>query len=381
MSARTVRIFLFLFLFGLLFIPRIMKRLRLIFEVPLQGEFNPAAKVSLSFATWFDGNFQKSYDKYYEENIGLRNTLIRIYNQVDYTFFKTTHSDVIVGKNRYLFLEDYLNAYIGKDFIGEEDINRRMEQINFVSDKLKQKGIYVIIAIAPTKVDFYAEYIPSFYSRRKPDSTNYNSWRKNLAASTIPFIDFNDLFLKAKDTSRFALYPKQGIHWSQYGMYVVADSLLKFMREETGIDMKNLNCNAIKTSQKLMSTDYDLGDLCNVLFKMKHDDMPYPILSVEDNPSKPKPNVLVIGDSYYWNLYNTEIPRKIFNGKNFWYYNYEAYTDSTKGPQKLDPANCMHVVEKQQVILIIQTVPNLNKLGFGFFDYAYLRLVEMNTKQ
>jgi hypothetical protein len=366
------------FLFGLLFLLLLVPFLQDIFSFvnlkPLVGAFIPSAKEEFNKRNWFEGDFQKSYERWYEENIGLRNFLIRSFNQVDYSLFNTLHGDVVAGKKGYLFQQPYLDAHIGKDFIGEANITSRMERINYVTQQLALKGIHVMIVIAPTKADFFSEYVPSFYSRHKTDSTNYECWREKLAASTIPYIDFNDYFLKAKDTSRYALFPKNGIHWSYYGMYLVADSLLKLMREKTGIDLKKLNCEGIEMGSDLNTTDYDLARLANLLFDLKNVEMPYPVMTVEDNQSKKKPNVLVIGDSFYWNIYNTDIPGKIFNGPNFWYYNYQAYTDSTNGPQKYDAGNCMPVVEKQQVVLILQTVSNLNKLGFDFFENAYVKL-------
>lgn len=375
MKLPHLKLFLFSLLFGIFLLPSFQKYFSVFTFKPLAGEYIPAMKQNFSIGGWLDGEFQKSFDKYYEENIGFRNPLIRIYNQVDFSLFKTVHGGSIeVGKKGYLFETPYLMAHAGKDFIGNEEIDARIERIKFVSKTLKERGISVIIAIAPTKADFFEEYIPSFYTLNDTAKTNYEVYRKKLVDKDILFVDFNNYFLKLKKTSPYPLYPKQGIHWSQYGMYLAADSLLNFMKEKTGINMKNLYCDGIELSSELRSTDYDLGDLSNVLFEMCHDSMPYPILRVEDNPAKSKPNVLVIGDSYYWNIYYTEIPGKIFNGANFWYYNHLVYTDSVPGKQKLDVASCMATVEKQQVIVILQTVSNLNKVGFGFFENMYGQL-------
>lgn len=375
MKLQTLKLLLFSILFGAFLIPSIQKYFSVFTFKPLAGEFIPAKKQIFTSERWFDGEFQKSYETYYEENIGFRNPLIRIYNQIDFSVFNTVHGGSIeVGKEGYLFETPYLIAHAGKDFIGNKEIDARIERIKFVTATLKERGIHVIIAIAPTKADFFEEYIPSFYSVKDTTGTNYESFRRKLVAKDVLFIDFNDYFLRIKGTSQFPLYPKQGIHWSQYGMYLVADSLLKYMKEETGINMKDLYCDGVQLSSDLGSTDYDLGDLSNVLFDMRHDPMPYPILRVEENSAKPKPNVLVIGDSYYWNIYYTEISGKIFNGANFWYYNHLVYTDSIPGKQNLDVANCMATVEKQQVILVLQTVSNLNKVGFGFFENMYEQL-------
>jgi hypothetical protein len=367
MSPRTIRIFLFLSLFMLFLIPRIQKRFQFIIEPPLQGEFTPADKASFSFEGWFSGGYQKNFDKYYEENIGFRNSLIRIYNQVDFSLFHATHENVVVGKNGYLFQEKYLNAYIGADYIGTEKMDSTIQMITEVRDSLKQKGIYLFIVFAPTKVRTMKEYIPDFYARRSTRKTNYEAYKKAFKDHDITYLDFIDYFLKIKDTSSYPLYPEKGIHWSQYGMYLVVDSLVNFIQEKTNLDLNKFYCDSIQWSSKLRSTDYDLGALCNVLFDMPHNKMPYPVLRFEKNPLKVKPDVLAIGDSYYWNIITSDVPKYIFNGTNFWYYNHDVYADSLPQKSVVSLSTYAQDVEGQKIILVIQTESNLGDLGFGFF--------------
>ncbi len=456
MNWRIIHFFLFSFLFGLLLLPLIQRKFNFIPQQPLDGDFIPAKKKKFTMAGWFDADFQNDYNKYFEENIGFRNSLIRIYNQVDFSFFNTTHSDVVVGNNGCLFQQSYLDSYTGKDFIGTDKIKEQVQKIKFVQEKLKEKGILLVIAFAPSKVRFYQDLIPSYYSGRATTNTNYSAYIKAMSETHVPALDFIDYFGRIKDTASYALYPKQGIHWSQYGMYLVADSILKFLRKE-GMNLNNLYCGGIEMTDQLRSTDYDLGNLCNVWFNMPHDDMPYPVLRSENNPANQRPNTLVIGDSYYWNIYYSEIPENIFSGRNFWYYNNEVYVDSLQPLQARDPlrniqydsgfssgvllkrpefkvpflplrlkenrfsqnsvdqafaetclrniyfsetmqkifsgvktwyyrdeerdkklvkhsldiSGHLQTIEKQQVIIVLQTEINLNKLGFGFFNFVY----------
>ncbi|MEO8085813.1 MAG: hypothetical protein ABI763_03280 [Bacteroidota bacterium] len=373
MRQQQLKLILFSVLFALLFLPFLQQQFSVFTFKPLTGEFIPAEKQNITMAGWLQGDFQKAYDKNYEENLGFRNFLIRFYNQVDFSFFNTMHAEVVAGKKGYLFQESYLNSFTGNDFIGEEKIKEEVRKIKFVKDRLKEKGISLVLAIAPSKVRFYPEYIPSYYLNRQTIATNYYTYKRMLQDEQVPFMDFIDYFSKLKDTTRYLLYPKQGIHWSQYGMYVVADSLLKKIRTDEGIMLNNLSFDSIEFTDQLRSTDYDLGDLSNVLFEMKHDKMPYPVLHFENDPAKPRPNVLVIGDSYYWNIYYAEIPKYIFSRANFWYYNHEVYADTLPGKQIVDQANFMNEVERQRIVIVLETEINLNKFGFGFFDLVYER--------
>jgi len=451
MSPRTTKIFLFLILFGLLFIPRIQKRFKLIYESPLEGEFIPAEKANFSYDAWFEGIFQKNYNTYYEENIGLRNSLIRIYDQVDFSFFNTTHGDVVMGKHGNLFLKSYLNSYIGADYIGREKIDSTVQKISAAISFLRKKGIFTLIVFAPTKVRTCSEFIPAYYAAYKTDSNNYSAYKKEFKEAGIEHIDFIDYFQNIKHKSSYALYPERGIHWSQYGVYLATDSILHFLKDR-GFHLNDILCDTIGVSSKLESTDYDLGSLSNVLFTMPHDPMPYPVTRYTNYPDRQRPNVLVIGDSYYWNIYHTDFPESIFNGRNFWYYNHEVNTDSLeRKPEKypfaeidtsddgqliyfpplnpnlnrfisrpelfkadtnrllniyhsetvrrfsrnirkwdlqregrspapikryLSDYEIMPALSKQQILIIMQTEPNLNKLGFGLFEFIYSKINE-----
>ena len=285
--------------------------------------------------------------------------------------FRSHGGSVVVGKEGYLYESQYLVSHAGKDYIGEKEIDARLERIRFVTERLNEKGIHLLIAFAPSKADFFSEYIPDFYKRDSLNPTNYDSYRSKLLSSDIPFIDFNSYFLSVKKSAPYPLFPKQGIHWSEYGVYLSADSILKYFNQKFGLNLNTMLCNHVDLSPELRSTDYDLGDLCNVLYVMHHYDMPYPSLQFQTDPAKSKPNMLVVGDSFYWNIYYSEIPKKIFNGANFWYYNHEVYCDSVPKKQVLDIAHFQNAVEQQKIILVLTTESNLNNLGFGFFEMAY----------
>ena len=372
MKMPSLKLLLFSLLFAMLFLPELQNLYPVYSFKPLTGEFIPAEKQKFTVSGWFEGDFQKAYDKYFEEQIGFRIPLIRLYNQVDFSLFRVAHGgDIVVGKDGYLFQTQYLTAHAGKDFIGEKEIDARLERIKYVIKALREKGIYVVIAFAPTKADFFAEYVPRYYSRSDTTPTNYDIYRKKLIDDELPFIDFNAYFLKLKNTSPYPLFPKQGIHWSQYGMYLSVDSLLAYFREKINLDLNNLYCDNISLSYELKSTDYDLGDLCNVIFDMPHYEMPYPSLRFEKNPAKRRPNLLTIGDSFYWNIYNSEVPKYIFNGANFWYYNHDVYADSLPQKEVVNLSTFMNEIDRQQVILVLQTESNLNNLGLGFFETVY----------
>src|SRR4051812_45271689 len=98
-------------LIALLFVPVAQNLFSFAKTKPLKGAFELPDKKPFTINDWFEGNFQQAYDNYYETHIGLREVLIRIKNQIEFSLFNQTTSWTIIGKDNYLYEEGYINAY------------------------------------------------------------------------------------------------------------------------------------------------------------------------------------------------------------------------------------------------------------------------------
>jgi hypothetical protein len=84
---RQIKTGVFAFFCFLFFLPGIQKEMELIKFKPLKGDFVPAAKPVFSMKSWKDLSFQKAYELYINDHVGLRPFIIRAYNQIYYSFF------------------------------------------------------------------------------------------------------------------------------------------------------------------------------------------------------------------------------------------------------------------------------------------------------
>jgi hypothetical protein len=80
-------------------------------------------------------------------------------------------------------------------------------------------GKQVLVILAPGKASYFPEFIPDEMATITKLNTNYEGYKAELKESTVPFIDAHQWFRNMKDTSRYPLFPKCGIHWSKYGEY------------------------------------------------------------------------------------------------------------------------------------------------------------------
>jgi len=237
-----------------------------------------------------------------------------------------------------------------------------------VPQHLKEKyGTDLVLVLEPGKASVYPDDIPARY-KHKPGTTNYEYIRGRAKDLGINLIDFNAWFMAMKDTASWPLFPKQGTHWSEYAMWYAADSLLHYIRDIRDITLGAVVRDSMVISSRLQSTDYDAGQTLNLLCSLPHSPMPYPVYHFNTEGITHKPNVLAIADSYYWNIFNTRIPEKLFNNQAFWYFYKKVYPDSYHGDKLVKDLDLRAEVEKQDVIFFMSTERFLYKFDRGFVD-------------
>jgi len=364
---------LFAFFMVILFIPVLQQNVNFIDVRKLDGAFHAHGNPKFYIKELFNGSFQKKYESFINDNFGFRNTFVRLHNQIQYSVFgKSTAEDVIVGKNGYLYEEKYITALQGKDFIGEEKINSIISKLKFLQDTLQKINITLVPVFAPSKARFFPEYIPERYKIDKNAKTNYDYFIKACKQQQVEFIDFNDLFIKSKDTSRYPLYPKCGTHWSVYSFINATDSLKRYIEKKRNIKLNNIIYTGVEISDSLHDPDCDMGKALNLFSVPEHYSMAYPKYYFENNSYKIRPKVLTIADSYYYGIFMTRIPKFIFSYGGFWYYYKQVFPKVNNVTPDINDIDVHSEILKQDVIFIMNTECNLNYFSSGFIDDAYV---------
>ena len=338
---------------------------------PLQGVTLEKDMPELNATTWFDLTFQDGLSNVLDMNFGFRPLYIRIYNQLQYSCFKKTNAkNIYVGKDSYLYEGSYVTSYFGKNFIGKQTIDMNIKKLEEIQKFLKTNNKELLLLIAPSKAYYYPDYFPEELVTKK-EINNYEYYLDVLPNTTIPYVDFNRWFVEQKQSVHFPLITKNGIHWSEYGSVLAADSILKTVGCLLDKNMAKLSWDGVDINYKPYSTDYDLERLLNLIFRLRDRAYAYPVnLVSKADSSCSKPAALFIGDSFFWNL-NTPAFKSAFNRVQFWYYNKLFNPVTNQEGLEVDETELIDALNKNDIIILLSSTPNLQNLGYGFIDNVY----------
>ncbi len=336
----------------------------------LWGAIEEEKPAEFSTKSWFDGSFQAQTDKYLNENFGFRPSFVRIHNQLQFSLFSIPHANgVVIGKDWYLYEENYIRAYYGQDFIGDSTIQENTRKLRFIKDDLEKQGKSLVVMFAPGKGTFFPEFFPDSLKAKK-SRTNYTSYIEQFKQQGLPHLDFNAWFLSMKKTSPHPLYPKGGIHWSKYGEILALDSMIHYIENVSNRTLPKLVVEEYEVKRINQAGDYDIAEGMNLLFQIPTYPMAYPKYHIE-NPERNTTRVLFVSDSYFWGIYNYQFTVSIFGNGEFWFYNNEIYGKTFGLEGLVGERNFLDEIKKFDVVVLISTDANLNNFTNGFIDQYF----------
>jgi hypothetical protein len=362
----------FVFFILLLVLPALQFKFDFIKMKPLGGSYQFASRPNFIMKEFISLDYQKKYEKYLNDHIGLREFFLRSYNQVWFSLFRVVHANnVILGSNNCLYEINYIEDYTGVNFVGEKVIDEQLRKARFIQDTLKKDSIYLIILFAPGKASFYPENIPQKYLDKSQPKTNYKYYTSKCKKMGLNYIDMNSYFVSQKNKSPYPLYYPGGIHWSVYGMTVAFDSLCRYIATLQGAPLPEMVWDGVEISDTARETDNDIERGLNLLFDLPYGKYTYPLVHFIEKPNIRKPKVLAIADSYWWNIFGIGYTKQVFNGNSFWFYNQQAHDDWSFSEATTDTMDLLKETHKYNVVIMEATEANLFGFGYSYFDRLY----------
>ena len=372
---------LFALLMTFLFVP-IVQEWTGIFPVKvLKGAIEPTPKPELTFDNYRSNTYQAQIEKYVSEHFGLREPVIRIYNQYVWSAYNKTYCHFIVpGKDGYLYYALAVNEHYGTELLKHypsnekamADADKELRMMNKLRYVLKDYDIEFLAFIAPDKPEVYPEYLP----RRDADTTTIHLadyFSRRMDEIGFPYINMTDWFVSMRDTVSVPLFPKTDSHWRYSAVYGY-DSLFRFMNTldgEAKFPILHIGPPIAYESEELEGDEETL----NLLFRINRDKTKYKSdITVEDDTTHRKPKVLFVGDSFIWSMEKFLPARQIMTDWEVWFYNNTAVTASTKRSESVKDIDRLSRILNVDYVVFYSAGHQWREATYGFTKDALLQL-------
>lgn len=204
--------------------------------------------------TIINGRWAAAFEKSFEENMLIRDIADNIWGGLSFGLFETGKSNVVIGKNGWLFskeeFDDIPNA--------NKNEARFIQIVKEVNAKLLQNDIAMTVVIIPSKIRIYPEYAGK---ARLPNYRYalYQNVVNQLQDYNISVIDLETAMMGSKNQGQ--LYLSQDTHWTPLGAKVaakaIADAVDLTLLDKVNYQLqKNDNKSVEGDLKQYISTDY-----------------------------------------------------------------------------------------------------------------------------
>lgn len=127
-------------------------------------------------------------------------------------------------KNELLFFKD---DYENLKYNEKSKVVILNNTLNTIADKLRNKGIRLIVLPSPDKYDLYSDFI---VNNKMPKNIFFDLMRSE--EKKYSYIDSKTLFMKYIEQGKKDIYYADDTHWSPFGAKIIADKINEVITEQ-----------------------------------------------------------------------------------------------------------------------------------------------------
>ncbi len=350
----------------------------------LKGAYLGAERPRLTVADFVSGSYQHGLDQYVKEHHGWREWSVRMYNQYLWTAYhrSTNPNSVCLGQENYLFepwsVDEYYTgcfSHFYPDSIPESEREqiflRRMSRLGKVQAILEEQGVHLFLVLLPGKEWICPQYLPNRDGGRADGQLRaYSTYSRFAGSYGIRYIDICHCFDSLNGRTSYRLFTQTGTHWSNIASTYAFDSVMHFM-QTFGPAIRPVTLGQ-PYKDRTREPDADLDELLNKMFHIPTERNQYIDVTLGDPIAMGNPSLVVIGDSFFWNiLYNFPV-QEIFSNFRYWYYFSTIYYDSNHA--SVADINLVEELLGSDYVMLSYSPVQLYDMGNGFVDRALLEL-------
>ncbi|GJL63280.1 MAG: hypothetical protein NPIRA04_19340 [Nitrospirales bacterium] len=349
---------------------------------PLEGVAVPHAPTpNFTWQQWVSGEYQKKYEAWVNTHIGFRPVMVRVANQIHFSMFRQgvyskEGTKVLVGKEHWLYEGASIRAYQWPGWRTDEELEKAVNKLAKLQQLMMEKrNIPVALVIAPSKPQIYPEYMDPTDQKKRMNVkesvfTDYQRVVPLFKAKNVLVSDGHAILQRLKKETEHPFFPKSGMHWNDYAAFLVLKDLRKQINPilQKPLPLPEITRFETRPPER---EDTDLAKLMNIYTTnaMLTNEM-YPLVKPPDVELDQRPRVLIIGDSFSYQL--AYALKQYGMCHEVLIYDYFQTLRSYTGEIIESKAEIsLEEIFSSYDLIIIENVENLiPEFGFGFVDEA-----------
>ncbi len=176
------------------------------------------------------GKFPKAFEKYFDDNFGLRADLIRLYGLLKYFLYGVSPvSNAIAGKDGWMFLANgnILADHRNAEPFTEEQLNEWVRVLEAKRNWLAAKGIRYLFVVVPDKHSIYPEAMPAHLTKIGAKSRLDQFIEHVRSRTDVDVLDLRPALVASKHSTR--VYHLTDSHWNDEGAFVAYGQIAQWL--------------------------------------------------------------------------------------------------------------------------------------------------------
>ena len=172
-------------------------------------------------------DFSTQFESWFNDRIPFRPQLLTAANAIKGELLHASTSNVIVGKDGWLYYDSESKDYMNTNAMSDAEINAAAVSISLMQENVESKNGHFLFVPMPNKASVYDEYMPACYT--KASENNLSRLMARMDEVGVNYIDMKKLMTDNKDKG---LYHRRDSHWNYQGALLGYNAMMDALGKE-----------------------------------------------------------------------------------------------------------------------------------------------------
>ncbi|MCR5293037.1 MAG: hypothetical protein K6E28_09220 [Eubacterium sp.] len=172
-------------------------------------------------------DFSTQFEKWLNDRLPFRANVLSAANLIKGETLHTPTSNVIVGKDGYLYYESESSDYMDTNAMTDAEINAAAVTLSLMQENIEERGGRFLFVPMPNKASVYGEYMPDYY--KKAEENNLSRIMERASALKVNYLDMQAVMEANKDKQ---LFHRRDSHWNYQGALIGYNAIMDGIGKE-----------------------------------------------------------------------------------------------------------------------------------------------------